>query len=164
MVTSEKRKQITMKCRVGQHAVKAEVFPVSFLPDGHVVGAGQTAGLAFFEGGEVAVLEMAFTVDFPNGKNGTHVNYSHFAFQDGSSFTILETGSSADNPDGKTSTVHADSISIFQGRGRFCGIEGTGTMVGTRLAALGANVDTYLDYTLTFTLPEAPEPHNCCSQ
>lgn len=152
---AEKR-QITMKFRTCQHATKAELFPAPPLKSGHVVGAGQTSGLAFLENGEVASLDMAFTWDSLDGKSGDHVNYSMFNFEDGSHFLILEVGKATESPDGNSSIVTATSISFLEGGGRFAGIEGTGTMLGRRFDAAGlANGNTYLDYTLTFTLPRA---------
>jgi hypothetical protein len=143
----------TLKCRTGQHVLKVEFFPVPSNTAGHLVGAGQSAGLAFFESGEVANLAMAFTIDFPDGKSGTHALYTEFSFEDGSAFGILELGMTKASEDGKSASFVSTSISFTHGRGRFTGISGEGTMTGKRFAPLGSNADTNLNYTLTFTLP-----------
>jgi hypothetical protein len=148
-------KEKTLKCRTGQHVYKVDFFPVPSTKPGHIVGAGQSGGLAFFEGGEVANLSMGFTVDFPDGANGTHALYTAFSFEDGSDFVILELGDTIASEDGKTSTFTSTSISFIRGGGRFSGIKGSGVMTGKRFAPLGQNVDTYLDYTLTYTLPSS---------
>jgi hypothetical protein len=143
----------TLKCRTGQHVLKVEFYPIPSNPPGHMVGAGQSAGLAFFETGEVANLAMAFTIDFPDGKGGTHALYTEFSFEDGASFVILELGTTTPIADGNTALFNSTSISFVEGSGRFAGIKGSGVMTGKRFAPLGANADTYLDYTLTYELP-----------
>jgi hypothetical protein len=143
----------TLKCRTGQHVLKVDFYPIPSTPQGHLMGAGQSAGLAFFESGEVANLAMAFTVDFPDGRGGTHALYTEFSFEDGSSFVILELGTTTPGADGKTALFDSTSISFVEGSGRFAGIRGGGVMTGKRFAPLGVNADTYLDYTLTYKLP-----------
>ena len=145
--------QVTLKCRTGQHVIKMAFANVPTTPPGHIMGAGESAGLAFFQDGSVANLSMGFTVDFVDGKNGTHVLYTKFSFEDGSYFTIVEPGSTTASADGQTATFKSFSIAFVEGSGRFAGIEGHGTMTGTRFAPLGVDADTTLDYVLSYTLP-----------
>jgi hypothetical protein len=122
-------------------------------PAGHIVGAGESAGLAFFESGEIANLSMGFTIDFADGKSGTHVVYTRFDFEDGSHFMIVESGTTTASQDGHTSTFQSSSISFVEGGGRFQGIAGNGAMTGKRFAPLGVAADTTLNYLLVYTLP-----------
>ena len=153
MAVALKESHTTLKCRTGQHAVRSELFPVPSTPPGHVIGAGLTSGLAFFDNGQVASLDMTFTIDWSDGKSGSHVNYSKFTFEDGSYILVLEPGTTTDSPDGTTSIVSSDSVTILQGGGQYAGIQGRGTMTGKRFGPLGPNANTYLDYVLTFSVP-----------
>ncbi|MBI3990009.1 MAG: hypothetical protein HY347_10385 [candidate division NC10 bacterium] len=59
-----------MKWRISWHIIKAESIPVGDVL-GHIVGAGEFGGLAFFENGEVATVSAKYTVDYTNG-TGPH--------------------------------------------------------------------------------------------
>ena len=71
-----------LKWRQAQHITKAESIQVGDVP-GHIVGAGEIAGLAFFANGEVATLSAKATFDYTNG-SGPHRAYNLYAFEDGS--------------------------------------------------------------------------------
>jgi len=53
----------TMKFRIVMFHTKAEIINVGDV-EGHIIGAGETTGLASFETGEVAVVALKWTVDY----------------------------------------------------------------------------------------------------
>jgi hypothetical protein len=120
---------------------------------GHVVGAGQSSGIAEFEGSELASLAISFTIDFING-SGTRVLYTARNFEDGSLFGTLGRGTTRASQDGKTASFDG-SITFLQGSGGFAGIEGGGTYTSKRLALFGKQAQTYLDITATYRLPNS---------
>jgi hypothetical protein len=142
-------KEEVLKWRAFQHIIKVESFEIPAVP-GHMVGAGQSAGIAEFEGGELASIAISFTIDFING-SGKHVLYTAHNFEDGSFFVTLGRGTTRASQDGKTALFDG-SITFLRGSGRFAGIEGSGAYSGKRLAPFGQQAQTYLDISATYRL------------
>jgi hypothetical protein len=139
-----------LKWRTGLSTSKADSMPVGDVP-GHVVGAGESRGMAFFEKGEAAIAVDKFTFDYTNG-SGPYVAYMLHSFEDGSTFVVRFVGSSAASPNGKI-TSFKGTFSFTQGTGRFAGIQGSGSHTGKRFAPVGAGAELYFDFTGTYTLP-----------
>ena len=141
----------TLKWRQSEHVTKTEsIFPVGDVP-GHIVGAGEGGGLAFFENGEFATFSSTYAVDYTNG-SGPHWAYSLYTFEDGSGFVIKGQGATTAEQSGKIA-VFKGTFSINGGSGRFKGIQGSGSYTGRRLAPLAAGAEGYRDFTATYTLP-----------
>jgi len=141
----------TLKWRQSQHTTKTEsIFQVGDVPD-HIVGVGEGGGLAFFENGEFATFSSTYAVDYTNG-SGAHWAYSLYTFEDGSGFVTKEQGTTAAQQSGKIS-VFKGTFSFIEGRGRFKGVQGSGSYTGRRLAPLAARAEGYRDFTATYTLP-----------
>lgn len=140
-----------LKWRQPQHGIKAELVQVGDVP-GHVVGAGENGGLAFFESGEVAINSTKFTIDYTNG-SGTHQFYSLYTFEDGSTFVTKGQGTATSDQTRKTA-MFKGTFSFIQGTGRFARIEGEGSYTGKRFAPLpGAGAEIYVDNAATYTVP-----------
>lgn len=139
----------TLKWRLSQQVIKFESIEVGDVP-GHVVGVGETRGLAFFENGEIATLSGKVTIDYTNG-SGPHMAYLFHTFEDGSAFVIKIQGTTTADPGGKTAPFKGE-LSFVQGNGRFAGIKGSGTYTGKRLTPVAAGALVYADFTAAYTV------------
>jgi hypothetical protein len=135
-----------LRWRVVQHTLRMSSYDVPSLT-GHTVGAGESGGLAMFQGGEFASLAIAWTIDFVKG-TGRHVFYTAFYFEDGSYFVTLGEGETRATEDGKTADFEG-TARFLQGGGRFEDIQGSGSYTGKRFAPLGTNAEVYLDYRMS---------------
>ncbi len=141
----------TLKWRQSWHITKTEsTFLVGDVPD-HIVGVGESGGVAFFETGEFATFSSTYTVDYTKG-NGRHWAYALYTFEDGASFVTKYEGTTTADPGGKIS-VFQGTFSFVRGSGRFAGIQGSGSYTGRRLAPLGVGAEAYYDLTGTYTVP-----------
>jgi len=141
----------TMKFRVVFFHTKVEVIKVGHV-EGHIVGIYESTGLASLETGEVAVVEiLGGTFDYTKG-TGIHDGYVRLTFEDGSTIDFKVEGTTRPAPKGKGSLFEATDM-IYQGSGRYAGIQGKGTHTGRRVVALGAGAQLYMDVILTYTLP-----------
>jgi len=140
----------TMKFRMVMSHTKAEIIEVGDV-EGHIIGAGESTGLASLETGEVAVIKHPWTIDYTKG-TGTHKTYIHLTFEDGSTVVLTQDGTTRPDPKGKSSVFEGTCV-IIQGSGRYAGIKGDGSYRGRRVAPLGAAAQVYTDVILTYTLP-----------
>lgn len=118
---------------------------------GHVVGVGESRGMAFFDNGDVATAVDQFTFDYVNG-SGPYVAYLLLTFEDSSTFVVRFVGTTTADPNGKISSF-SGMFSFIQGTGRFAGIQGSGSHTGKRFAPLGPGAELYFDFSGTYTLP-----------
>lgn len=118
---------------------------------GYTVGTGKGSGLAFFNDDQVAVVTLAFNIDYLKG-DGTFIAYETYAFPDGSAFTVKRNGRTLSINSG-TAAEFEGSIQIINGKGRYSGITGEGTFNGKRLAQLASGADQYFDFKANYTTP-----------
>ena len=141
----------TMKFRVVYFHTNVEIIKVEDV-EGHIIGAGESTGLASFDTGEVAVAALKWTVDYIKGAGDVPRGYIRLTFEDGSTIDIM--GPIKTRPDPKEKgSLFEGTAEIYQGSGRYAGIQGKGSVTGRRFALLGAQAQCYLDYVLTYTLP-----------
>ncbi len=138
-----------LKWRQSQHIVKVDVIQVGDVP-GHLVGAGENAGLAFFENGDVAIHSTKFTIDYTNG-SGLHQCYVVVTFEDGSVFVTKGQGTTTADQEKKVASFKG-AFSFIRGSGRFAGIQGEGAYTGKRFAPVpGVGAELYSDNNATYT-------------
>ena len=142
----------TMKFRLVLFHTKVEIIKVEDV-EGHIVGVYESTGLASLETGEVAVFEvLGGTFDYTKG-TGIHDGYTRLTFEDGSTIFIKGQGTTRPDPKGKGSLFEGGTGEIYQGSGRYAGIQGRASYTGRRVVPVGAGAQLYLDYVLTYTLP-----------
>ena len=140
----------TLKWRQTLYVSKVERIEVGDVP-GHIVGAAEGAGLAFFENGEVATYSMKAMFDYTKGSGPTQ-GYELFTFEDDSIFVYKYQGTTTADPGGKT-FLWKGTFSFVQGSGRFSGIQGSGSYTGRRVGGPSAGTQGYVDRTASYTLP-----------
>ena len=142
----------TMKYRAVIFHTKVEIIKVEDV-EGHIVGLYASTGLASLETGEVAVYEvLGGSFDYTKG-TGIHDGYTRLTFEDGSTMFTTGGGTTRPDPKGEGSLFEGGTVEIYQGTGRYAGIQGEGSYTGRRVVAVGAGAQVYLDYVLTYTLP-----------
>jgi hypothetical protein len=144
-------KIVKEKGRNVYHVVKVEAVQVGDVA-GHIVGVAEARGLSFPDNGEVGTYLLKITMDLTDG-TGTTQTYAITTFEDKSSTIVLGKTAVTPRPDG-TSTFEG-TYTYIGGKGRFSGIQGSGSHTGKRMAPLtpGAPADAFLDYVATYTLP-----------
>jgi hypothetical protein len=138
----------TMKFRVVFFHTKVELIEVGDV-EGHIIGVGQSTGLATLESGEVAVLGIKWNVDYTKGAGQTD-GYWHLTFEDGSTFDMKGRATARPDPKGD-GTLFEGTTELYQGSGRYAGIQGKSTVTGRRIQMLGAGAQVYFDFVLTYT-------------
>ena len=139
-----------MTGRIIQHATKTEIFEVGDVP-GHILGAGQHAGLITYSTGEIGTIMVTFYFDYVKGK-GSFSNYLVATFRDGS--TQVTTGNGTATPvDGGKRTAWEGTIECISGTGKWEGMKGTGTFKGERIGDMKTGADSYVDFTLNCKKP-----------
>ena len=128
------------------HYLSGDTVEVGDVP-GHVLGAIKGAGLAFFDGGEVATHSIDILHDFTHG-SGPHSFYVAYSFEDGSTFNLKAEGTSTGGAGG-TITLDGEGR-IAGGTGRFAGVRGHCRYRGRRLLA-GGIPEIYLDFSSELT-------------
>lgn len=139
----------TLEWRTGFTLHKVEPLEVGDTP-GHVIGVGESRGMAFFAGGETAIAVNRFTFDY-TGNNGPYRAYLLLTFEDGSTITARMEGSAAADSNGKV-TLFKGSQSFLRGTGRFAGIRGGGSHTGKRFTPLDSGAGLYFDFTADYSL------------
>ncbi len=138
----------SLKWRQAYQIIKSESIEVGDTP-GHVVGAGEGRGLAFFENGDIAVFSGKFTVDYTGG-NGPHQAYFLYTFEDGSTLVLKVLGAATVEQGGKVSSFKGETA-VVHGTGRFTGSKGSGSYTGKRVTPLASGAQAYMDHVLTYT-------------
>ena len=140
----------TMKFRVVFFHTKVEIIKVGDI-EGHIMGVGESTGLASLETGEVAVVAIKWNVDYTKGAGITE-GYWHLTFEDGSTIDIKGQATARPDPKGK-GTLFEGKGGVYQGSGRYAGIQGNDTFTGRRVVAIGTDAQAYFDHIMTYTLP-----------
>lgn len=131
------------------HITQSAAFNVSDR-SGHIVGAGEGAGLGLFPDGQVATMKLSYFVNFIDGE-GPFTAYETYRFSNGSSLSVERIGSTTlDNQTGVATLT--GKFMFLDGTGIYKGIHGGGTFVGKRLNPLAAGADQYLDYVGSYEL------------
>jgi len=139
-----------MTGRIFQHSTKTEIIEVGDVP-GHILGAGQHAGLITYSTGEIGTVMVTYYFDYVKGK-GTFTNYLVATFRDGS--TQVTKGNGTATPvDGGKRTAWEGTIECIGGTGKWEGIKGTGTFKGERIGDMKTGADSYVDFTLICKKP-----------
>ncbi len=141
----------TMKCRAVIFHTKSQINKVEDV-EGHIMGVGESTGLASYETGEVAVVKLNWFADYTKGAGMTQGYFRH-TFEDGSTIDYKYVTKTRPDPNGKGSLFSHVSLEITQGSGKYAGIKGKGTQTGRRVAPLGAGAQIYIDMIVTYTLP-----------
>jgi hypothetical protein len=149
--TSAGAQTYTMKCRETGHFPQVHRIEVGDV-SGHIVAAGEQAGVLSCDEGSVATTSIKWISDSTKG-NGKAQGYEVATYEDGSTtWDKFQTMLILD-PDGKTARYEG-TFEYIRGTGRFERIQRSATYTGKRLAPLpGAGVHYYVDYTITYTLP-----------
>ncbi len=151
LMSATQAEAATMKFRVVMFLTKVETVKVEDVEE-HIVGIYESTGLASLETGEVAVFEvLGGTFDYTKG-TGIYDSYGRLTFEDGSTIDFKIEGTTRPDPKGKGSLFEA-THAIYQGSGRYAGIQGKGTHTGRRVVAIGAGAQMYIDVILTYNLP-----------
>lgn len=141
-----------MKGRQVHFLTRVEVLEVGDVAD-HIIGIYGTTGLeSNYEAGEVASPTNRGTLDYIKGA-GTYEAYSIATYEDGSTCTYKVLGTTRPDRKGKGSLFEA-TLTLIGGTGRFAGIQGEGSYTGRRIAPLDTAAPIYVDFTVTYTLPE----------
>jgi hypothetical protein len=79
--------------------------------------------------------------------------YVRLTFEDNSTIDYKGECYTRGDPKGKGSLFERGSAVIYQGSGKYAGIQGKVIFEGKRFAPLGAKAQCYFDNILTYTLP-----------
>ena len=115
--------------------------------EGHTVGVAKGTGLGYFDEG-VAVLTAYFIFDYTDG-NGGFTGYYVIEFTDESEITLKAVGTALEYPDEKK-TVFDTEITYIDGKGKYLGITGKGTMIGQRKNRVESGAPVFLEVTSTY--------------
>ena len=116
----------------------------------HVLGSAEGTGLGFLSDGTVGVMSGAFTYDYIEG-NGKFIAYYTLTFDDGSAFTVKTDGrATVDKQNEKT--LFDGEITFVNGKLKFEGITGKGTVNGKRLKNLEQGTPVYLEMNSTYEI------------
>jgi len=136
----------TLKIRMVTHVTSVQSLDIGDV-DGHVASLARFSGLVFFPDGTVGTVSFASVSDYTKGA-GTFTLYPVLAFEDGSLLWLKSVGTGT--VDGEK-TRFVGSLTVVGGKGRFEGVNGEGTLTGTRYTPLSVGADLVSDYTLHLT-------------
>jgi hypothetical protein len=130
----------TLKFRLVTMPVEANFFDASNV-EGHSVGGGHYAGVAYFEDDRVAHKDYVVSIDSA-GAEGSYSGYSTYTFQNGDSLTLRFTG-------GWGADRNGGDYEVLSGTGAYEGATGSGRFDAVEES--WENAELY-DVTLTVNL------------
>jgi hypothetical protein len=144
--------QSTMKFKIFNNIIKAEFIPY---PDekGHAVGVLSREGLSVFENGQVGKQLAVLTVDIRGNNTLTYDAITTIMFPDESTWVLKTKGTGERSPDGK-SLATKQTGEFLRGTGKYEGIKGTVTIVGTQYGPPDVGKGYWMaEVTANYTLP-----------
>ncbi len=142
---------VTKEFRMVCNHTRIEIIKVEDRKD-HDLYFGESRGLASFQTGEVAEVDLKWCIDLIKGTGRIVILCIRLRFEDGSTIDFAAKPNMRPIPPAKGVLYKMGPLWTYQGGGRYAGISGKLIMTGRSLESIEVEVPFYLDCVMSYGL------------